>query len=141
MLVFDPTKELRLLLAFFGESRKVQAERVAPENVPNPYHKLLVHDEHMTVTLEKHYGEPVRVKPYSVHRHGEIYGRKLDLLLTSCDDVVMTGIMLVNLSILDDDARTKVLAEVIPLGRILCEYTELRRITTGEFLKLPRLNL
>jgi hypothetical protein len=133
--VFEPVRELRLLYAFFGDSALPQIERVDAEEVPEPYHRLLVHDQHMTVTLEAHHGKPVTVVPWKVHRHGDIYGRKLDLIVEP-GKTVMTGVMLINFGYCTDGVRDAVIAESAPLGRILIENDVLRRIDATAFVKL-----
>lgn len=132
----DPSKELRLLLAFFGESRLPLCREVEPADIPQPYRRLLVHDGHMTVTLEKHYRSTVRVEPYLVHRQGDLYGRLLDLRVEASDVVAMTGILLINLSICGPEVRDLILSETVPLGRILIEHEILRRVTTDTFLRV-----
>ena len=55
--------DLWTLLNLFGASDDVVAghEFVAPDQVPPPYHDLLVHEHHMTVTVEAHHGDLVDV--------------------------------------------------------------------------------
>lgn len=132
----DPSKELRLLLAFFGDSQLPLATIEAPEDVPSPYHELLVHRGHMTETLERHYDSRVLVHPYQVHRHNEMYGRKLDLTIESTGMVVMTGLMIFNLSFVKNDIRDEILAEKTPLGRILISHGVLREVSTGSYLRI-----
>lgn len=130
----DPSKELRLLLAFFGESRIPFCREVSPDEVPAPFHQLLVHDNHMTVTLEEHFHDRVAVRPYRVQQVGDLYGRKLDLLLEKTGQVVMTGAMLFNLSLVEPAVGDDIIAQKSPLGRILIEANILRRVSSGRFL-------
>ena len=132
----DPSKELRLLLAFFGLSRVPKCSEIEPSDVPQPYRDLLVHDGHMTVTLEDHHGSRVRVEPYSVHQQGDLYGRLLDLRSEHSGEVVMTGILLFNLSICSPEVRELIIGEQVPLGRILIEHKILRRLTSETFLRV-----
>ena len=132
----DPTKELRLLLAFFGETALPAAVGVAAADVPEPSHRLLVHNQHMTVTLEDYFGGPLVVRPYLVHRQGSIYGRKLDLISGS-GIVVMTGIMLFNFQFCSDHVRDEIIDGQKPLGRILIENNFLRRISATAFIRIP----
>ena len=39
-----------------------QFEFVSADDVPPPYHGLLVHEHHMTVTVEAHHGDRVNVQ-------------------------------------------------------------------------------
>lgn len=133
----DPSKELRLMLAFFGEARLPHSEVIPAEAVPEPFHRLLVHDNHMTVTLEEYHGAKVVVRPYRVHRQGDMYGRKLDLYTeTPASQVVMTGIMLINLGFVTPAVQTAIVAQSAPLGRILIEHNILRQVSSGSYLRL-----
>jgi chorismate-pyruvate lyase len=131
----DPSKELRLLLAFFGESVLPDCEVVEADGVPDPWHRLLVHDNHMTVTLEARWGGAVTVVPYQVHRHGNLYGRKLDLR-TDDGTVVMTGIMLINFDACPPEVERAVEAQEKPLGHILIESGLLRHISSESFVEV-----
>lgn len=131
----DPSKELRLLLAFFGDANLPRCEQCEAPAVPEPFRSLLVHEEHMTVKLESHYNTKVRVHPYLVHQQGEIYGRKLDLIAESTGLMVMTGLMLFNFSFCNDHVRRLIVEQKTPLGRILIENNILRRISAHRFLK------
>ena len=132
----DPSKEIRLLLAFFGESRIPQCLEIDAEEVPQSERELLVHRRHMTVTLEEYYRDRVKVVPYRVHQQGDLYGRKLDLVAVSSGLVVMTGIMLFNFSCCGSKVRDLILAEEVPLGRILIENRILRRISSETFVRI-----
>lgn len=132
----DPSKSLRLLLAFFGEARLPHCTEVAAQKIPDPYRYLLVHEAHMTVTLENHHGGPVSVHPYQIHGQGNLYGRKLDLRLVESGKVVMTGAMLFNFSFCSPQVRDLIVEGKTPLGRILIEHNILRRVSVDSFLKL-----
>lgn len=132
----DPTKELRLLLAFFGDGQLPRCEPVEPDQVPDPFRGLLDHHNHMTVTLEEHFRDRVTVHPYQIHRYGELYGRKLDLRLAGSGRIVMTGVMLINFAYLGESAREQIIEQKIPLGRILIEHDILRRIDGVSLLRL-----
>lgn len=124
------------MLAFFGESRIPRCQEVSPEEVPEPFHKLLVHNKHMTVTLEEYFGQPVEVHPYVVHQGGDWYGRKLDLAIPPDGQVVMTGLMMVNFGFCTDRVRERIVEQKTPLGRILIENNILREISTESFLRI-----
>jgi hypothetical protein len=132
----DPSKELRLMLAFFGESQLPQCEQIPAEAVPPPFHGLLVHDQHMTVALEAYHRSRVLLRPYLVHRQGDLYGRKLDLVSEDSAAVVLTGIMLFNLSVVAEPVRQLILEQKIPLGRLLIENNVLRQVSTESFLRI-----
>lgn len=123
------------MFAFFGESQLPLCEQIGASEVPDPYRQLLVHNNHMTVTLEQFHGCPVRVRPYLVHRQKDWYGRKLDLFADADGQMVMTGVALVNFGFCPDKVRDLIVAEQMPLGRILIENDILRRISASAFLR------
>ena len=50
--------DLAALLALFPPAHYLRhAEPVPADKVPEPYRQLLVHEHHMTVTVEAHHGE------------------------------------------------------------------------------------
>ena len=55
--------KLNLLLDLFpgNEFENCEMNVVSGLEVPAPYDRLLVHEGHMTVTLEKHHGAPVEL--------------------------------------------------------------------------------
>lgn len=135
MSIYEPKKELRLLLAFFGDSKLPHCEPILPEEIPDPYRQLLVHHNHMTVTLEQHHNDKVRVVPYQVHRQGDLYARKLDLITENGNKIVMTGLMLFNFAFCSDTVRDLIIEQKTPLGRILIEHNIMRRVSAGTYLR------
>jgi chorismate-pyruvate lyase len=129
--------ELEKLLALFPPADYVRAyEEVQADAVPLPYRQLLVHEHHMTVTVESHHGERVNVLPVAVHRTDGIYARISLLSLKSNGRIVQFGIMRINFHYCDDAVRAEILAEKTPLGRILIEHDVLRRIEPTAFLRI-----
>jgi chorismate-pyruvate lyase len=90
----------------------------------------------MTVTLEKYHGKPVTVVPWRVQRNGDIYGRKLDLIVEP-GKIVMTGVMLINFGFCSKAVQEEVVSETAPLGRILIKHNVMRRIDATAFVRLP----
>ena len=68
-------------------------EALAPEEVPSPYRELLVHEHHMTVTVERHHGDLVDVRILARTHKGNSYARKILLTLHGSGRVVQFGIM------------------------------------------------
>ncbi|MEF9995512.1 MAG: hypothetical protein RR784_02880 [Burkholderiaceae bacterium] len=124
------------MLAFFGDARTPLARPIAPAAIPSPYRQLLVHNGHMTEVLEAHHGASVDVHPFSIHRKGEIYGRKLDLSCRSTGEIVMTGLMIFNLQSVAPMVREEILAARIPLGRILINHRVLREVTSEAYFHI-----
>jgi chorismate-pyruvate lyase len=104
--------------------------------VPEPYRTLLVHEHHMTVTLESYHGKPVYVRVLQRHRSGSWYARKILLLLVGTERVVQFGIMRINLDVCSREVRRAILEEASPLGRILIRHNLLRRIEPIAFFRV-----
>jgi hypothetical protein len=111
-------------------------EIVPPEAVPPPYHALLVHEHHMTVTVEAHHGDRVDVRILARHQEGDDYARKILLTLQGSGKVVQFGIMRVKLQYTSPPVRDAIVAAGTPLGRILIEHDVLRRIEPTAFLRV-----
>lgn len=109
---------------------------VAPEWMPEPYRKLLVHEHHMTVTVEAHHGSLVDVRVLETKRDGDSYARKILLALQSTGKVVQFGLVRIWLNYCSAAVRAEILAEKTPLGRILINHNVMRRIEPTEFLRI-----
>jgi chorismate-pyruvate lyase len=129
--------DLHALYALFpAADDRPEHERVPADAVPQPYHGLLVHEHHMTVTVEAFHGGLVDVNVLATHRSGEVYARKILLVLQKTGRVVQFGIMKINLRYCSEPVRQAILSERIPLGRILIEHNVLRRIEPTAFLRV-----
>jgi chorismate-pyruvate lyase len=115
---------------------KPHAELIPAENVPEPYRELLVHTHHMTVTVERYYGEPVNVRVLDHWREGDEYARKILLTLAHRGDVVQFGLVRIDLSVCPPRVREAILSGQVPLGRALIENDMLRRIEPTGFLRV-----
>jgi len=111
-------------------------ETVPAEAVPEPYHRLLVHEHHMTVTVEAHHGRRVELRVLDRRHQPPWYGRKILLLLEGTERVVQFGIMRINLDFCNEAVREAILREDTPLGRILIQHNVLRRIEPTTFLRI-----
>jgi chorismate-pyruvate lyase len=111
-------------------------EFVAADKVPPPHHALLVHEHHMTVTVEAHHGSLVDVRVLARRHDGESYARKILLALQSDGRNVQFGIARVNFRYCSPAVRAEILAARTPLGRILIQHNVLRRIEPTAFLRV-----
>lgn len=134
----NPIDELQKLTALFpGGNRLIeQAEHVPSALVPEPYKSLLVHEHHMTVTMEEFYRTPVVVRVLDRSQQGLIYNRKILLERSDNGRVVQFGIIRFDLSWVTEAVRDEILREQIPLGRILINYNVLRHIDLGAILRI-----
>jgi chorismate-pyruvate lyase len=109
---------------------------VPPEEVPPPYHQLLVHEHHMTVTVEAHHGDLVNVQILERRQDADSYARKILLTLQKTGKVVQFGIVRIRLDYCSPQVRAAIVEGKTPLGRILIEHNVLRRIEPTAFLRV-----
>jgi hypothetical protein len=134
----DPTgTDVQGLFALFPPADYMtRGELVPPGRVPQPYYGLLVHEHHMTVTVEAHHGDAVDVKVMEYRVAGDSYARKILLTLQKTGRVVMFGLMRVNFRYCSDEVRQEILGGQTPLGRVLINADVLRRIEPTAFLRV-----
>jgi hypothetical protein len=128
----DPVR----LFAVFGNQLPAICEVVPADSLPEPYHGLLVHEDHMTVTLEAYYGKPVEVRVLDRRQAASLYARKILLTLQAGGRVVLFGIVRIDLDVCSPAVRQAILSEILPLGRILIEFNVMRRIEPTAFLRI-----
>jgi hypothetical protein len=113
-----------------------RAELVRADAVPEPYHGLLVHTHHMTVTVEQFYGRPVDVKVLDTRTDGHDYARKILLTLQGTGRVVQFGIVQLDLDLLSSTVRDEILEQKTPLGRVLIRNNVFRRVQPTAYLRV-----
>jgi chorismate-pyruvate lyase len=129
--------ELHSLCALFPPADYLAVhELIPPEHVPPPYHGLLVHEHHMTVTVEAYHGGLVDVRVLDRRLVDDVYARKILLTLQRTGEVVQLGIARVRLRFTSDAVRAEILAARTPLGRILIEHDVLRRVEPTAYLRV-----
>ena len=139
MAEFEHASRLRHLFESFGDQFAVQIpdfEVVPGEQVPQPYRDLLVHDQHMTVTLERFHHRPVELHVLARHVVGGEYARMILLALEGTGEIVEFGIFRMDLTCCSEEVQDEIVAGKTPLGRILIEHDVLRRIDPTAFLKI-----
>jgi len=138
----DPARsrgpDLQTLFDLFATRQTTVAtfETVAADAVPSPYQGLLVHEYHMTVTVEAHYHDRVYTRILERVGTPEWYARMILLCLEGNHRPVQFGIVRMYYKYLSDAVRAAVLAGHVPLGRILIEHNVLRRIEPTAFLRV-----
>jgi chorismate-pyruvate lyase len=114
-----------------------EAIEIPANEVPTPYHQLLVHTEHMTVTVEEFYSSPVDVRVVCCHRSGNEYSRKILLELKNTPaKVVQFGLVRIDLGVCPEPVRNAIVEGKTPLGRVLIQHAMLRRIEPVAFLRV-----
>jgi len=126
-----------LIRLFYDSTDKLGFfERVTSNVVPLVYRELLDHTNHMTVTVESHHADTVDVTVLRSDEVLEHYRREILLTTHSSSKVVQYGIVRLNMKVLADKPRSEILAEKIPLGRVLIENDVLREIELFDLLRV-----
>ena len=76
---------------FAGDGFVPQCSIIQPQNIPHPEDDLLVHHDHMTVTLQRHHKKPVEVMVMDERLEDHFYRRKIKLTLAGTDRIVELG--------------------------------------------------
>lgn len=109
---------------------------VHESEVPEPFHQLLVHDRHMTTSMEAYHQCRVSVRVLQSQQTESWYSRQIILLSERTQVVVQGGIVRINLSMLDPEVQAAILREDSPLGHVLIAHDVLRHIEVAQYLKL-----
>src|SRR5579863_9180158 len=88
----------------------LDAEHVPSATLPEPYRRMLVHNHHMTVTMESYHGCPVQVRIMDRRQDGDFYNRKIVLLKSNSETVVQFGLVRFDLSYVTQGVRDEILA-------------------------------
>jgi len=127
----SPTKRelLQLVSLFYHHLRQLGefSERTASK-CPEPYRRMLAHEAHMTVTVEQRHGCEVDVEVLATERTATHYIRKILLRRKSDARVVQYGIVRLALEALEPIVRDEIMAQRLPLGRVLIEHDVMRQV-------------
>src|SRR5579862_4084832 len=96
--------------------------RIGSDQLPQPYRKLLCHENDMTPTLEKYHGAEIHLRILGREQRGDFYFREVVLELDGSDKPVEFGAIKMSLALFPARARQVILEERIPLGTILRKY-------------------
>lgn len=113
----EPALEDFFLLSLPG------VEEIAAEELPQPYRRLLAHDQDMTSTLRRHHGEELVLRVIA-KRHAEPYlERRVVLAGVTSGRPVEYGAIRIALSPFEAAARAAILESRRPLGAILADFS------------------
>ena len=116
---------------------RTQCSEVAAAQVPEPFHWLLVHKNHMTKVLEAQYGRPMELEVVKHHLEDDLYTRKIILRPQGTDVIVEVGIVRLNFRFMSPEVRDEILKRETPLGAILIRHKVLRKVDPRWYLKFP----
>jgi hypothetical protein len=129
--------DLADLFAQFGRADDLaDYEIIRGQHMPQPYRSLLVHEHHMTVTVEAHHGDLVDVRILARRHVGSTYSRKILLTLQQTGRIVQFGIVRIDLSQCSPPVHAAIVEGKTPVGRILIQNNVLRRIEPTAFLRI-----
>ena len=135
--ITTPGPDLHALFALFPPAGDFPDFELVPAGgVPPPYHGLLVHEHHMTVTVEAFHGDQVDVRVLAKRVSGDSYARKILLTLKGNGKIVQFGIVRVHFQYCSPEVKAAIVAEKTPLGRILIEHNVLRRIEPTAYFRV-----
>jgi hypothetical protein len=97
-------------------------EQIDGDDMPQPYRRLLVHNEDMTPTLEKFHDDRIYLNVISRQDRGDFYFREVILLTQRKRFPVEFGAIKINLGLFPAGARRLILEEQEPLGTILNDF-------------------
>ncbi len=106
------------------------------EAVPQPYKRLLVHQNDMTPTLENFHGRDIHLRLLGRRRKGNGYFREVVLLLDGTDQPVEFGAIKIHLDRFVPEVRRQILEERRPLGHVLQECGVKHSSRPKAFLRL-----
>jgi len=134
----NPVDEFNKLCALFPEAEPLVSavEYIPASTTPEPYKGLLVHDHHMTISMEEYHHTKVDVKVIADSLDGSLYARKILLTKAGTDTVVQFGIVTFDFQYVTDDVRREILEQKIPLGRVLINHNVLRHVDLNAILRL-----
>ena len=111
-------------------------QQVDGEAVPQPYKRLLVHQNDMTPTLESFHGCDIHLRLLGRRRKGNGYFREVALLLDGTDQPVEFGAIRIYLDRFAPKVRLQILEERRPLGHVLQECGVKHTSRPKAFLRL-----
>ena len=96
-----------------------KAKEVSPREIPFPYRSLLVHENDMTLTLERHFGGRVVLRTLSTVLNKNWYMRRVLLVQEYTGRPVEMGAIRLRLESFTIRVRAQIERNEVPLGRIL----------------------
>jgi hypothetical protein len=98
-----------------------RADVIEADTIPQPYRSLLVHTTDMTLTLERHFGGRVALRPLAIFSKGLWYFRRVLLAEEHTGRPVEMGAIRIKVGAFPDRIRRQILKNDVPLGRVLRE--------------------
>lgn len=120
---------------FVGVNDLPSGTVIDASDVPEPYARLLVHNDHMTTRLGDYHGAAVELQVLSHKIEGDAYRRLIVLRPAGQDRVVEVGLVRIDLACTSSAVRAMILDEKRPLGDILIAANVMRRVEPRWFVR------
>ena len=126
------------LLSCFPEEGllKTDLRVIAASEVPETHKELLVHEVHMTATLEKYFGCKLALNIKKTRHEDDDYSRQLVLHAGKNGPALMASIIRIHLQFFGQEITKEIIEGKIPLGRILIENVIQRRVESIAYLRV-----
>jgi chorismate-pyruvate lyase len=111
-------------------------EQIEPDQVPEPYRSLLVHDSDMTTRLEAFHKSKIHIRALARNPRGRAYFREVVLELDGSRRPVEFGATKVNLDLFPANAHEEIRREERPLGGILRDFNIAFSSRPGAFFRV-----
>lgn len=119
----DPLPELLYPLTEFDQTDLASGlEAVEPQHMPDPYRRLLDHENDMTPTLETFHRAPIALHVLAKRTDAQILYRQVLLVCAPDGRVVELGAIRIDLSLFAPVPQRQILDSLRPLGAILRDH-------------------
>jgi chorismate-pyruvate lyase len=122
------------LMDIFGWPKRL--ELVNGNQMPEPYKSLLVHQRHMTVTLEKYWQTLTELHVVDLWEHHPYYTRRIYLTTRDSQRPVEYGLVQLDFNACSEQIQQAIRARQIPLGRILKQNDVPTEINCRSYFKI-----
>lgn len=126
----SPLDPVDLIRWFYDDPREFgNLSEVAADELPPAMRQLLIHDDHMTVSMEAFHQSPVNVEVLGTRRDDSHYVR-MSLLTRAVDGaLIQLGLVRILRQQMSPPIWQEITSECIPLGRILISHNVLRKVS------------
>lgn len=137
-LVSKISRMLQPLADFYRLAGEVEpvVEPVEGSDIPEPYRGLLVHGQDMTSTLERFWGEALRLQLLQVHEEDGVLYRQVLLVTEQSKTPVEFGAIQIFVERFEAEARNEIREGKTPLGAILKKHHVAYRSQPTGFFQL-----
>lgn len=126
-----------LTSGFVGADKlRFDAEVINAGTMPEPFHTLLVHEKHMTLTLTSHYRAFLELHVKEMHYEGTLYSRKITLTVPHGKEVLEYGLIRLDLRYVPDAVKQEIFQQRTPMGELLLRHNILQRVQPRWYLKM-----